>query len=233
MAANQRSKHNIVLVTGSPDISVDPNGGGKGGNSVVNGHTYVDLGLPSGTLWATCNVGATKPEEYGDYFAWGETKTKTTYDLNTYKWCNGGYNRLTKYCNASKHGYNRYRDKLVSLTFADDVATANWGSGWRMPKKEEWQELLANCESKWTRKNGVGGRLFTGPNGNSIFLPATGYRWGCVTYDVGIYGYYWSSSLVTNESNRAYGISFYSHVALMDHFRRYYGHTIRPVRSAR
>ena len=117
-------------------------------------HTYVDLGLPSGTLWATCNVGANFPEEYGDYFAWGETQPKDTYNWSTYKYANGDYDKLTKYCNRSDYGNNGFTDNLTALQTGDDPATANWGSGWRRPSKAQWDELLANTTNQWTAKNG-------------------------------------------------------------------------------
>ena len=100
-------------------------------------HEYVDLGLPSGLLWATCNVGADAPEDYGDYIAWGETTPKTTYNWSTYQYCMGSYNTLTKYCNKTSFGYNGFTDNLTTLLPEDDAATANWGSGWRMPTEEE------------------------------------------------------------------------------------------------
>ena len=129
-------------------------------------HEYVDLGLPSGTLWATCNVGANAPEEYGDYFAWGETAPKDVYNWSTYQYYDGS--NLAKYTGS---------DGLTTLLPEDDAATTNWGNEWRMPTKEEWQELLDNTTNKWTTQNGVNGRLFTGSNGNSLFLPAVGFRW--------------------------------------------------------
>ena len=140
-------------------------------------HAYVDLGLPSGLLWAACNVGANAPEEYGDYFAWGETQPKDVYNWSTYQYCMGSNNTLTKYCTDPNYGYNGFTDNLTILLPEDDAATANWGNGWRMPTKEEWQELLDNTTVTWTQQNGVNGRLFTGSNGNSLFLPAAG-RWG-------------------------------------------------------
>ena len=157
---------------------------------------YVDLELPSGTLWGICNVGADSPEEYGDYFAWGETQPKDTYSWSTYQHCNGSYSTLTKYCNNSSWGYNGFTDNLTTLLPEDDAATANWGSDWRMPTKEEWQELYQNTAHTWTTQNGVYGRLFTASNGNSLFLPAAGcYRWGGELDNAGSDGYYWSSSL--------------------------------------
>lgn len=121
-------------------------------------HEYVDLGLPSGTLWATCNVGANAPEEYGDYFAWGEIQPKDYYDESTYQYCIGSYNTLTKYCNNSSYGYNGFTDNLTTLQPEDDAATANWGAGWRMPTKGEWEELYNNTTCTWTTQNNVSGR---------------------------------------------------------------------------
>ena len=123
----------MMFVAGcTPEDGPNNEGGDIGGNT-YNGHEYVDLGLPSGTLWATCNVGADTPEGYGDYFAWGETTPKTTYNWNTYKYCNGGegLNTLTKYCSDSNFGYNGFTDNLTVLQLMDDdAATVNWGSGW-------------------------------------------------------------------------------------------------------
>lgn len=153
-----------------------------GGNGVLNGHDYVDLGLPSGTLWATCNVGANSPEEYGDYFAWGETTAKETYYLDTYKYYDGS-------------NWTKYTDHLTILEASDDAATANWGSGWRMPTYDEMKELKNNCTVTWTIQNGVNGCLFTGSNGNSIFLPAAGCRIDSELNNAGSRGFYWSGSL--------------------------------------
>lgn len=163
----------------------------------INGHDWVDLGLPSGTRWATCNVGADNSEDYGDYFAWGETVPKENYSLSTYLYSNGS-NSLTKYCNISSFGYMGFTDTLITLEAIDDVATANWGFGWRMPTHEEMLELKNNCTVTWTTQNGVKGRLFTGQNGNSIFLPAAGvYNDGSTLNGSGVFGLYWSSSLYT------------------------------------
>ncbi|MBO4723117.1 MAG: hypothetical protein J5629_09355, partial [Muribaculaceae bacterium] len=144
------------------------------GNYHPTEHTYVDLGLPSGTLWATTNVGANSPEEYGDNFAWGETTPKEVYDWSTYQWCMGSYDTFTKYCNISSYGYNGFIDNKLELDPEDDAATANWGPEWCMPSQEQIQELYNNCFSEWTTLNGVNGRLFTGPNGASMFMPAAG-----------------------------------------------------------
>ena len=195
----------------------------------LNAHEYVDLGLPSGTKWATCNVGANSPEDYGDYFAWGETSTKNTYSWATYSLCNGSQNTLTKYCNNSSYGNNGFTDALTTLEASDDAATANWGSAWRMPTKEEFDELKNNCTVTWTTQNGVNGRLFTGPNGNSIFLPAAGYRYDSSLYSAGSYGYYWSSSLYTDYPYSAWLLYFLSGNYGMYSDYRYYGRSVRPV----
>lgn len=208
----------------------DPNNGG-GNDSVYNGHEYVDLGLPSGTLWATCNVGATTPEGYGDYYAWGETRTKSTYDWSTYKYANGDYDQLTKYCSNSSYGYNGFTDNLTVLQSSDDAATANWGNGWCMPTKEQWVELYQNTTHTWTTQNGVNGRLFTANNGNSLFLPAAGYRWDDELYNVGSLGNYWSSSLYTDYPYDAWGFYFSSDDFGMYFNYRLIGRSVRAVRS--
>ena len=195
-----------------------------------NGHAYVDLGLPSGLLWATCNVGASAPEDYGDYFAWGETTTKSEYSWSTYQHCNGSNSTMTKYCTNADFGYNYYVDNLTILLPEDDAATANWGDGWRMPTREEWQELLDNTTVTWTTQNGVNGRLFTAANGNSLFLPAAGYRDdGSLTY-AGSRGYYWSSSLFTDYPYYAWCFYFLSYGYGMNDRSRDYGRSVRAVR---
>ena len=197
------------------------------GNGTLNGHEWVDLGLPSGLKWATCNVGATKPEEYGDYFAWGEVEPKEYYDWSTYKWCNGSYNTLTKYCTDSYYGIV---DNKTTLELSDDAANYNWGGGWRMPTYEEQDELRNNCSWEWTTQNGVNGYTVTGPNGNSIFLPAAGYRSVSSLDYVGGYGYYWSTSLITISPFNAYHLYFNSGIVDWDDGSlRYYGFSVRPV----
>ena len=195
----------------------------------VNGHTWVDLGLPSGTLWATCNVGATNPEDYGNYYAWGETITKDEYSWVTYSFCNGAEDKLTKYCNNSSYGNNGFTDALTTLEASDDAATASWGAGWRMPTYDEMNELKNNCTVTWTTHNGVRGRLFSGPNGNSIFLPAAGYLDGSGLHYAGTYGDYWSSLLGTNNPSIAWSLHFGSGNTIMRSYVRYYGFSVRPV----
>ena len=193
-------------------------------------HDYVDLGLPSGTLWATCNVGATTPEGYGDYFAWGETQPKTTYDWNTYKYVNGKSEKLTKYCNKADKGNNGFTDNLTTLQAGDDPATANWGSGWRTPSKEQWEELQDNTTNTWTTRNGVEGMLFTAFNGNSLFLPAVGYHWVGELIDAGSFGYYWSSSLYADYPHYAWDFYFRSG-SYMGYYNRDLGLSVRAVRE--
>ena len=193
-------------------------------------HEWVDLGLPSGTLWATCNVGATAPEELGSYFAWGETATKDFYDWSTYKWCNGSYNTLTKYCTNSDYGNDGFVDNKTELDPEDDAAYVNWGPQWRMPSMEQLHELYENCSSVWTTMNGVNGSLFTGPNGNTIFLPAAGHRWDGSLYDAGSDGFYWSCSLGYTTPDLAFTRFFGLGYAGWGCIARYCGYSVRAVR---
>ena len=194
---------------------------------------YVDLDLPSGTLWATCNVGADTPEGYGDYFAWGETEPKTTYNISTYQYANGTSMddpQLTKYCTITHYGYNGFTDNLTVLQPCDDAATANWGNDWCMPTDYQWEELYQNTTNTWTTQNGVNGRLFTASNGNSLFLPAAGSRWDDELHFVENYGYYWSSSLCTNGPSAAWNVYFGSVDYSMSSFGRSLGRSVRAVR---
>ncbi len=188
-------------------------------------HEYVDLGLPSRTLWATCNVGASKPEEYGDYFAWGETTTKSTYDWSTYFDTDDGGSTFKKYNN---------KGGLTELQPEDDAATANWGGGWKMPSSDQIKELCNSSytTSEWTQLNGVYGRKVTSKsNGNSIFLPAAGYRWDGELNLVGSYGYYWSSSLRPDYVSGAYTLYFHSGLwGWGNNGNRSSGRSVRAVR---
>ena len=189
-----------------------------------NGHEYIDLGLPSGLKWGTCNVGATNPEEYGGYYAWGEIEEKEKYDWNTYKWCNGSYYTQTKYCTSSSYGTV---DNKTTLDPEDDVAHVKWGGTWRMPTLNEQIELLNYCTWTWTTQNGVIGYIITGPNGNSIFLPAAGYRHGFEVRHSSALGYYWAS-----DSNfREYACNLYLLYNSHNNFNedRCYGLSVRPV----
>lgn len=195
-------------------------------------HDYVDLGLPSGTLWATMNIGAINPQEFGDYFAWGETNPKDVYNWNTYKWCKGAYNMLTKYCKNGSYGYNGFVDNKTELDPEDDAATANWGSNWRIPTKDQQDELRAECSWKWTNMNGVKGYLVTSKhNGASLFLPATGWRSDSELYRRGIWGEYWSRILHETNSSGAYYLYFADdNTVNYSHFYRYRGRCVRAVR---
>ena len=220
------------------DSIVSPNnGGGSDNDSIIdhsgtlNGYDYVDLGLPSGTMWATCNVGANTPESYGDYYAWGETQPKTTYDWNNYIWSNGNGRQLTKYCSKADYGYYGFSDNLTNLLPSDDAATAKWGYGWRTPTKEEWDELCQSTSQNWIIRNGVDGWLFIANNGNSIFMPAAGYRLNEDLFDAGGYGGYWSSTLDTSYPLNAWDFSFGS--GLYENIlNRRNGRSIRAVHIA-
>ena len=188
--------------------------------TLINGHKFIDLGLPSGLLWAKTNVGASSSTDYGDYFAWGETKSKSYYDWSTYKWGSS----LSKY---------NSRDGKTTLDAEDDAATVNWGEGCRMPSRDEFKELYNKCDWSWKsdyQGTGVSGYLVTGPNGNTIFFPASGFRGsGNLNYR-GSYGYYWSSSLYSSFTDYAYNLSFYSgSINPSDSYNRCYGYPVRPV----
>ena len=205
------------------------NGGGNNGNT-YNGHAYVDLGLPSGTLWATCNVGATTPEGYGDYFAWGETTPKTIYDEYTYKYCNGSLLGITKYCDQAEYGYNGFTDTLTVLLPEDDAATANWGSGWCMPTREQLIELKNNTTCVEAFQNNVKGILLTASNGQSLFLPTAGIRYNGELLGAGSSGHYWSNTL-SAVSSRGRCLEYDSYGLGVDVNARSSGLSVRPVRS--
>ena len=191
----------------------------------INGHEYVDLGLS--VKWATCNVGASSPGDYGSYFAWGETRPKSNYDWNTYKYCNGSYVSMTKYCTQSDYGSV---DNRTRLEMSDDAARANWGGSWRMPTYGELDELKNQCTWQWTTQNGHKGYKVTSKkNGNSIFLPAAGDRGGTSTGNVGFYGYYWSSSHSTSRSDGAYYLYFGSGEVDWSDDNRHFGQSVRAV----
>ncbi len=185
----------------------------------------VDLGLS--VKWATCNVGATSPEGYGNYYAWGETTTKSDYDWDTYKY-GSAYNALTKYCNNSNYGKDGFTDGRTTLEASDDAATANWGGKWRMPTDAEWTELREKCTWTWTTLNGVKGYEVKGPNGNTIFLSAAGHRDDGL-YGAGYAGDYWSSSLLTDDPRHAGNAAFNSSGVDWGYNDRYFGFSVRPV----
>jgi len=209
---------------GSATITVTTNDGSKTAScSVVvvsDSFDYVDLGLPSGLKWATCNIGASSPEEYGDDYAWGETETKSydSFSNWNYKWYSSG--TLTKYNNI---------DKKTVLEETDDVAHVKLGGTWRIPTDAEWTELRTQCSWTWTRLNGRSGRLVTGKNGNSIFLPAAGASGNIPRYYAGTYGNYWSSSLNTGDIYEAWYVTFDSDKVYRDSYTRYVGISVRAV----
>ena len=189
---------------------------------------YVDLGLPSGTLWATRNVGADKPEDIGDYFAWGETTPKTTYVVENYKW--GGYDSngqfyLSKYNDNARYGAI---DNKNELDPADDAASVHYPHG-RMPSDEQIRELCTKCSWQWTQRNGVNGQLVTGPNGNTLFLPAAGDRWEESLPGAGSNGWYWSRTL-NRGSSGAYYLNFSSDRVYWSISYRFDGYSVRAVR---
>ena len=192
-----------------------------------NNHPHaIDLGLPSGTKWACCNVGASTPESYGGYYAWGEITTKTEYTGFTYLWGRGG---------------TLFDTIAMDIAGTDyDVAHVQWGGSWVMPSKEQFEELLNNCTTQWTTRYGVEGRTYTGPSGATIFLPAA----GCLNdprEDIQMRGIplYWSSTVEKNDNLELDGETTYTCAYYLgnnqvcgggdDGFRRYYGLTVRPV----
>lgn len=214
-----------------------------------NNHPHaIDLGLPSGTKWACCNVGATKPEEYGNYYAWGETEPKAKYNEDTYKWYKkgkwiedeyydeGGYYeyKYTKYCTRPEYGYNGFTDGKEELDLEDDAARANWGGEWRMPNEEDFDELLEYTTHRWVKNyngTGVKGYLFTGKNGKRIFLPAAGSRDGTSLDSSGLSGDYWykddTGSPLAARSYRFGADSTFNYYD--NYFYRFYGQSVRPV----
>ena len=200
---------------------------------------WVDLGLPSGTIWATRNVGASAPEYYGDYFAWGETEPKSYYNWDTYKWyqsyndANGNYHSgYTKYCTSSSYGLDGFVDNKTELDPSDDAACAHYPGG-RMPSYDQIVELCNSCSWQWTQRNGVYGQLVTGPNGNTMFLPAAGYRWDDSLSDAGSDGYSWSRTLNSSGPRNAFSLYFGSGDWGWGYWisnYRYNGFTVRAVR---
>ena len=176
----------------------------------------IDLGLPSGTKWACCNVGASAPEDYGNYYAWGETQPKSVYSMDNYQYYN------------SNTGFVNIGSDIASTGY--DAATANWGAPWCMPSLAQIRELLNNTTSTWTTENGVYGRKFTGPNGNTMFLPAAGRRWDSDFSFAGSDGVYRSSTLYEGGPLNACYLVFTSGDALWGYYNRYCGQSVRPVR---
>ena len=213
---------------GDETSSKDDDTTSDGNVIVINGHRFVDLGLPSGLLWAETNVGAENPEDAGDFFSWGETSPKVIYDSTTDKYCSCPDGKSN--CVDASH-YTKYNstDGKTVLDPDDDAATVNWGSSSRMPTKEEIQELLDKCTWIWDSSPSHKGYLVASSNGNSIFLPASGYRTGSGLNNQGSGGYCWSSTLSSYYRDNAYGLGFYSSYHSVSGSRRYYGFPVRPV----
>ena len=233
---------------------------GSGSQSAVtvgteNGHDWVDLGLTSGTRWATANVGASNPQDYGNYYAWGEVTTKSTYNWETYKYTDGKYDdQLTKYCSKSSYGKDGFTDSKTTLDLSDDAAYVNWGGKWRMPTLAQQKELINQCYWVWTESyNGSnvkgyivykaktssdkGEYVYKGETPSSsytlsdahIFLPAAGCRFYGDLISAGSYGGYWPSSLVTDYPNDAWGVYFDSDDVYYGFDSRFYGQSVRAV----
>ena len=177
----------------------------------LNGHDWVDLGLPSGLKWATCNVGASSPSDYGDHYAWGEISTKSSYDENN----------STTY-------EKKIGDIAGNPTY--DVARAEWRGSWRLPTRADFQELLSNCTWEWTTHDGHEGYKVTSKkNGNSIFLPAAGWRFGTSSHYQGSCGYYWSATLDESDTYNSRTLYFYEDLRGTHWSTRSLGHSVRPV----
>ena len=193
-----------------------------------NGFEYVDLGLPSGTLWATCNVGASKPTDYGQYFQWGDTQGYTAdqvgkdkqFSWNDYKWSIDG----------SDSNFSKYTTNGATLELEDDAAHVNMGGDWHMPTPTQIRELIHETDNTWTTQDGVNGRLFTSKNnGKSIFIPAAGYASDGSLYDSGSVGGVWSSMLDTDGVSRGQGLGFYSSAVALNYGYRVNGFSVRGV----
>lgn len=186
----------------------------------INGHQWVDLGLPSGVKWATCNVGATAPEEFGDYYAWGETSPKDDYSPET-----SLYHRIP-FASLVKSGVT---DPNGNLTMKHDIANISWGGSWRMPTDEEFQELVDLCDWEFTNYNGINGYMVTGSNKETIFIVAAGYRINTELEHTDEYGDYWSSSVVKDRSGAACSLGYSPKSYGRRCYHRFRGRSIRPV----
>ena len=218
----------LAIIAGAMMLSCNPkdddviNNPG-GGNGQHNGHGYVDLGLPSGLKWATCNVGASSPEGYGNYYAWGEITTKDNCSSSNCAIYNKTIDELKTM---------GYIDESGNLTPSHDAATANWGGSWRMPTKAEMEEMKSNCTWEWTTLNDVNGYKVTSKtNGNHIFLPAAGYSYsyGSSLDGAGSEGGYWSSTPDESNANLACFLYFNGGYYLEDYDFRNCVQSVRPV----
>lgn len=230
----------IIIKTETENADVFVLQEGKKGKS-----GYIDLGLS--VKWAVCNLGASKPEERGDYYAWGETEPyygyvlsdsfkwkdgkETGYSWSSYKWCMGAVKTITKYCARSSDGYNGFMDGKTVLDPEDDAAHVNLGEKWRIPTEEEWSELMSNCTWNWITLNGVNGHVVTGKNGNSIFLPAAGWIEETSIQSYNRRGRYWCSSMdvVYYDANGTWAMSSNEADVVGVYYLRYTGFSIRPV----
>ena len=216
-----------------PNVSLcDDNGNVYYNYSPFNGHDYVDLGLPSGTLWATMNVGADKPTDNGLYFQWGDTVGYTADQVGTgngqkkfswadYKWSIDG----------SSTNFSEYNTAGDTLDLEDDAAHVNMGGDWHMPTPDQNEELIDNTTSTWTTQDGVNGSLFTSKKdtSKSIFIPAAGYAWDGSVVDRGYGGYVWSSVLSSSDVDNGQYLLFSSGSAYLGSSCRSYGFSVRGV----
>lgn len=234
LIGRQKTLKTVNTVTAGGSIKVINLGNAQGWIAAPPKGT-IDLGLS--VKWATCNVGASAPEEYGNYYAWGEKETKISYNWSSYAW--GGSTTLTKYCSTSGASYwggGGEPDNKTQLELDDDTAFAAKGGSWRMPTDAEWTELRNNCEWTWTsnyKGTGVAGQIVAGKlpgfTDRSIFLPAAGYRMNDDTYSVAELGYYWSSSLCIGAPGNAWYVYFLSGSNSRGSYARSYGFSVRPV----
>lgn len=220
--SDEGSEESIDNVDNGENSGGDQGGEGNDHGGAPSHVVAVDLGLS--VKWASCNVGATSPEDFGGYYAWGETEEKANYSWETYKWCNGTGTTITKYCSREDYGIVDGRPALLEPT--DDVAHVKWGGSWRMPTWREFEELL-QCAWRRTTINDVDGYLFTSPtNGNSIFLPIAGWYIN-ENFDTRAIGHYWSATGRKND-NGAYCL-WLGGLALESKSDRSYGFSVRPV----
>lgn len=215
---NDSTNGRVILVTDGESISTLEE---KKELEYKNG---VDLGLS--VKWAPCNVGASNPEDYGDYYAWGVTDSSHNDSWSNYKWYDGTQDVLTKY-NTKK--WCGTVDNITIIAPEDDIAYLQFGGKWRIPTEDEWTELMTRCQWRWTTQNGIKGEMVTGPNGNSIFLPAAGCWLDGSPYNFGAYGYYWSSTLNSETPNYAKGVGFFFSTVTKRSDNRYEVYSIRPV----
>jgi len=199
----------LAIGSCSPLGNRDGEGRGSDGSDLSENsdQQYVDLGLPSGLLWGTCNIGATSQEAYGSYYAWGEVSEKSAYNKDNYA----------------------YTENPAELSSGEDIAAITMGKGWRMPTKADFDELKANCKCERYTLNKVKGCLVTGPNGKSIFFPAAGYCFDTHVFGLNTDCYYWSSSLSVDHQQYAWALYLGSSAFLVNMYDRYYGRPVRPV----